>query len=77
MSDPLWFGLWRLYAPSSPPNERQPEKRRGEAMEVLQTEALTRRFGDLKAVDGLTIAVGEGETFGLLGPNGAGKTTAI
>jgi ABC-2 type transport system ATP-binding protein len=46
-------------------------------MEVLQTEALTRRFGDLKAVDGLTIAVGEGETFGLLGPNGAGKTTAI
>ena len=46
-------------------------------MAVVETIKLTRRFGDLTAVDNLTIAVEPGEVFGLLGPNGAGKTTAI
>src|SRR5919199_1589247 len=46
-------------------------------MPILETEALTRRFGELTAVDGLTLAVEPGEAFGLLGPNGAGKSTAI
>lgn len=46
-------------------------------MIVLETEALTRCFGELTAVDGLTISVEPGEVFGLLGPNGAGKTTVI
>ncbi|HEY2290339.1 MAG TPA: ATP-binding cassette domain-containing protein [Thermoanaerobaculia bacterium] len=46
-------------------------------MTILETQGLTRRFGDLTAVDGLTLAVEAGEAFGLLGPNGAGKTTAI
>jgi ABC-2 type transport system ATP-binding protein len=44
---------------------------------VLTTDALTRRFGDLTAVDHLSVSVGEGEIFGLIGPNGAGKTTTI
>jgi ABC-2 type transport system ATP-binding protein len=44
---------------------------------ILQTEALTKRFGDLTAVDELTIAIQPGEIFGLVGPNGAGKTTVI
>ena len=35
------------------------------------------RFGDTTAVDGVDLAVGDGEVFGLLGPNGAGKTTTI
>jgi ABC-2 type transport system ATP-binding protein len=46
-------------------------------MPVIETSALTRRFGSLMAVDGLTMSVEPGEIFGLLGPNGAGKTTAI
>jgi ABC-2 type transport system ATP-binding protein len=46
-------------------------------MRVLETEALTRKFGKLTAVDEMTISVEQGEVFGLLGPNGAGKTTAI
>lgn len=46
-------------------------------MSILETQALTRRFGEAVAVDALTISVEAGEMFGLLGPNGAGKTTAI
>jgi lipooligosaccharide transport system ATP-binding protein len=38
---------------------------------------LTKRFGDLVAVDGVDFDVGVGECFGLLGPNGAGKTTTV
>jgi ABC-2 type transport system ATP-binding protein len=38
---------------------------------------LTKRFGDLTAVDGLSLEVRRGEVFGFLGPNGAGKTTTI
>lgn len=45
--------------------------------QVLQTESLSKRFGDLLAVNELTISVEAGEIFGLVGPNGAGKTTVI
>ena len=44
---------------------------------AIRTESLTRRFGRVTALDGLTIDVAPGEIFGLLGPNGAGKSTAI
>ena len=44
---------------------------------VLETKGLTRRFGDLLAVDDLSLSVREGEIYGFLGPNGAGKTTSI
>jgi ABC-2 type transport system ATP-binding protein len=46
-------------------------------MDVVETTALTRRFGDLVAVDAMSIRVEAGRMFGLLGSNGAGKTTAI
>ena len=46
-------------------------------MAILETERLTRRFGELTAVDALSVEVQPGEVFGLLGPNGAGKTTTI
>ncbi len=44
---------------------------------VVEIEGLTKRYGDVVAVDDLTLAVPAGSVFGLLGPNGAGKTTII
>ena len=44
---------------------------------MLELEGLTRRFGDVLALDRLSFTVGEGEVFGFVGPNGAGKTTAM
>jgi ABC-2 type transport system ATP-binding protein len=44
---------------------------------LIEVEGLTRRFGELVAVDSLTFRVREGEVFGFLGPNGAGKTTTV
>ncbi len=44
---------------------------------VLDVRDLTKRFGDVTAVDRLSFSVSRGEIFGLLGPNGAGKTTTI
>ena len=46
-------------------------------MVILETRDLTCRFGDLVAVDRLSIRIEAGQVFGLLGSNGAGKTTAI
>lgn len=43
----------------------------------VHLDALTRRFGDEVAVDGLTLEVATGELFGLVGPDGAGKTTTL
>ena len=44
---------------------------------AIRTEGLTKRFGDVLALDGLDLVVERGEVFGFLGPNGAGKTTTI
>lgn len=44
---------------------------------MIQTENLTRTFGNLTAVDNLNLQIEKGEVFGFLGPNGAGKTTTI
>ena len=44
---------------------------------MIQTDNLTKRYGDKIAVDHLNLSVHKGEIFGLLGPNGAGKTTTI
>lgn len=46
-------------------------------MSLLALADVTKRFGGLTAVNGLTFAVNAGETVGLLGPNGSGKTTAL
>lgn len=44
---------------------------------MIKTEGLTKKFGDLVAVDRLTVEIAPGEVFGFLGPNGAGKTTTV
>ncbi|MEA3511332.1 MAG: ATP-binding cassette domain-containing protein, partial [Actinomycetota bacterium] len=44
---------------------------------AIQIDGLTKLFGTLKAVDGLTVDVEQGGVIGLLGPNGAGKSTTI
>lgn len=44
---------------------------------MIDTENLTKKFGDSTAVDSITLHVDEGEVFGFLGPNGAGKTTTV
>jgi ABC-2 type transport system ATP-binding protein len=48
-----------------------------DAATAIEVEALSKRYGDLAAVDGIDFTVGQGEVFAFLGPNGAGKSTTI
>ncbi len=47
------------------------------AQTILKVKGLTKRYGDLTVVDGISFEVQKGEIFGILGPNGAGKTTTL
>ena len=44
---------------------------------IIEVNNLEKKYGDVKAVDGVSFGVAQGEVFGILGPNGAGKTTII
>jgi ABC-2 type transport system ATP-binding protein len=46
-------------------------------MSAISIRGLYKRYGDIRAVDGIDLDVGENEIFGILGPNGAGKTTTL
>src|SRR5665213_2282119 len=46
-------------------------------MPLLEIDAVSKNFGAVAAVDGVSLAVGEGELFALLGPSGCGKTTLL
>jgi len=49
----------------------------GDSNSLILARQLTKRFGDLTAVDGIDFEVAKGEAFGFLGPNGAGKTSTM
>ncbi len=60
--------------------ELMPEEKsnaRANGTVVVEVAALTRKFGDLTAVNAVTLTIDQGEIFGLIGPNGAGKSTLI
>ena len=46
-------------------------------MHAIEVNSLTKKFGDFKAIDNISVQVEEGEIFGFLGPNGAGKSTTM
>ncbi|HTX26434.1 MAG TPA: ATP-binding cassette domain-containing protein [Streptosporangiaceae bacterium] len=58
-------------------DDGQPAAGQARAEEAVVCDRLTYRFGDHLAVNGVSLRIRQGETFGLLGPNGAGKTTTI
>ncbi len=49
----------------------------GGAQWAIEVAGLEKRYGDRRAVDGISLRIARGEVFGLLGPNGAGKTTTV
>ncbi len=51
--------------------------RKSNAMSIISTEQLSRRYGRRKAIEGVNLDIRQGDIFGFLGPNGAGKTTTI
>ncbi len=53
------------------------EKGAGPLQTAVATAALTRKFGEMTAVDRISLTIEQGEIFGLIGPNGAGKSTFI
>src|SRR5450432_3306681 len=55
----------------------RPEESEDVMTAVIEVTGLTKRYGGVAVVDGISFHVEKGEIFGILGPNGAGKTTAV
>src|SRR5262249_43516965 len=50
---------------------------RGRAMSVVEIDGVAKHYGDVAALDGVSLTFADGEFFGLLGPSGSGKTTLL
>jgi ABC-2 type transport system ATP-binding protein len=77
---PFWYKFCTnetLFIKRLDPYSSQSATLNQEVIALIDTEGLTKKFGDLTAVENLTLHVDDGEVFGFLGPNGAGKTTTI
>src|SRR5215213_9294702 len=63
--------------PGANPAQRLVTRPRADGPPLIRARALTKRFGDFVAVDGIDFEVAPGEAFGFLGPNGAGKSSTM
>src|SRR5690606_11516501 len=67
---------WIACGAGSPfPYSQLPRNRR--SMRVIKTVNLTKKYGDMYAIRGITLELQQGDLFGFIGPNGAGKTTTM
>src|SRR5215218_9273930 len=57
--------------------EAVPASRAAPVSTAVRMAGVTRHFGSVRAVDGIDLAIGEGEFFAMLGPSGSGKTTCL
>src|ERR1700685_1498483 len=78
------FSSWHyFYSGELAENDRQKMMQSGDRtlqaaeLNAIETTALTRRFGEMIAVDHIDLCIPYGQIFGLLGPNGAGKSTTV
>lgn len=55
----------------------EPREATGDGAPAMELSGLTKYYGDIRGIEGLSLTIREGEIFGFLGPNGAGKSTAI
>ena len=60
-----------------PAKDRKTKNRERFIMSIISVTGLKKAYGEIIAVDGISIDIEKGQIFGLLGPNGAGKTTTI
>jgi len=65
------------HAPSPPASCRNPVHSLRRSLDMLELHGLTRRYGDLTAVDNITLTINDGQRHALIGANGAGKTTLL